>query len=54
MKKSYSTFEIEEFEGAIEIMRNWPKYTGKRRWWEKHDMPFDPKRPLWKRIFNVF
>ncbi|MDR3191025.1 MAG: hypothetical protein LBT80_07480 [Lactobacillaceae bacterium] len=53
-KKSYSRFDLSEFEDIIEIQMKWPVYSGKRRSWEKYDWPFSPKRPLWKRIFNVF
>ncbi|MDR3191029.1 MAG: hypothetical protein LBT80_07500 [Lactobacillaceae bacterium] len=54
MRKRYSRFDISQFADIIEEQSQKPRYGGKRRWWEKHDMPFDPIRPLWKRIFNVF
>ncbi|MDR3191030.1 MAG: hypothetical protein LBT80_07505 [Lactobacillaceae bacterium] len=53
-KQLYPQFLIDEGGDLIELMEQIPVYSGKRRWWEKYDMPYDPKRPLWKRIFNVF
>ncbi|MDR3189879.1 MAG: hypothetical protein LBT80_01585 [Lactobacillaceae bacterium] len=54
MTEKYYKFNLDDYAEIIEMLQAQPRWNGKRRWWEKHDMPFDPIRPLWKRIFNVF